>query len=535
MKKKMFLLSRFLARPRRKALIAAFLVLLVGLYLGREASFIQTFFVSSMLALVVYLLFDRDERLQQNVKEKTQTLRELILELEESERKYRVLYDSSPDMYVSVSSTDASILMCNQTLLNETGYSKEEVIGSPIFMMYHDSSLNAAKETFQEFARTGRIRNRELALKRKDGGKIDVALNADAIRDETGNILQSISSWRDISERKKMEDELRASQVFNSTLLDTSPDLIYIYDIVESKNIYSNMGITKILGYSVEEIQEMGSSILPALMFPEDYVRYQKEILPLYQHAKDGEIIEHAYRMKDKAGKWCWLHSREVIFARQNDGKPKQIFGIVVDITERREAEDALRKNEMHLRRYFDQKILGMAITSPEKFWVEANDALCEMFGYSHEELSKLTWADTTYPEDLNANIGLFERALAGEMDSYSLEKRFLRKDGGVFHAELSANLIRKDDGSLDYIITLVNDITERKEAEESLRRLNTELDKRVEKRTKELNDMVYLMSGREVRMAELKKVITALRTQLKEAGIEPAAFDPLLGPDEEW
>ncbi len=127
--------------------------------------------------------------------------------LRESEENFRVLYNNSPDMHVSVSPHDANILLCNETFLNKTGYSREEIIGSPVFKIYHDDCIAEAKKTFQEFVETGVIKDRELTLKRKDGSKIDVSLNVNAIRDEAGEIKYSISSWRDITDRKKAEEE----------------------------------------------------------------------------------------------------------------------------------------------------------------------------------------------------------------------------------------------------------------------------------------------------------------------------------------
>ena len=129
--------------------------------------------------------------------------------LRESEEKFRVLYNHSPDMYVSVSPDDTSILLCNETLLDETGYLREEVIGSPIFKMYHDDCMDDVKRAFQQFVETGKIQDSELILKRKDGSKIDVSLNVDAVKDDAGKILFSISSWRDITERKEAEEALK--------------------------------------------------------------------------------------------------------------------------------------------------------------------------------------------------------------------------------------------------------------------------------------------------------------------------------------
>ncbi len=129
-------------------------------------------------------------------------------------------------------------------------------------------------------------------------------------------------------------------------------------------------------------------------------------------------------------------------------------------------ASTALQKSEERMRRFFERQLVGMAITSPQKGWLQVNDKLCQMLGYSREELANLTWAEMTYPEDLAPDLAQFERLLSGEIDSYTLEKRFLRKDGSTLFANLAVGCVRRPDRSLDYALVLLEDITERKQNE---------------------------------------------------------------------
>lgn len=171
----------------------------------------------------------------------------------------------------------------------------------------------------------------------------------------------SIRFARVINEQKKVEEVLRESQTFNQTLLDISPDLIYVYDLVESKNIYSNLGIVKILGYSIEEIQKMGDRLLPDLMHPDDFNYYLDSIIPQYQTTKDGDIIGNEYRMKRKNGTWCWLRSKETIFMRQTDGSAKQIFGITSDITSHKNTETEIINYRDHLEDIVKERTESLA------------------------------------------------------------------------------------------------------------------------------------------------------------------------------
>lgn len=138
---------------------------------------------------------------------------------------------------------------------------------------------------------------------------------------------------------------------------------------------------------------------------------------------------------------------------------------------------------------YFNLGLIGMAVTSPEKGWVEVNDKLCEIFGYPKEELIKLTWTEITHPDDIDADVAQFNRVLAGEIDGYSMDKRFVRKDGTLVYASISANCIRKDDGSVDHFVAFVHDISDRKKYEQELQKMNADLELLVAERTRELEE----------------------------------------------
>ena len=146
-------------------------------------------------------------------------------------------------MFLSVDALTARILQCNETVAVATGYSREEIIGKPIFEMYHPDSLEGAKKAFESFKTTGEVRDAELQLRREDGSKIDVTLNVSAVRDEQGNILRSRSVWRDITERKKAEEDRDDLAKFPSE--NPNPVLRIAKD---GKVLYSNQAGELLLG-----------------------------------------------------------------------------------------------------------------------------------------------------------------------------------------------------------------------------------------------------------------------------------------------
>ena len=147
-----------------------------------------------------------------------------------------------------------------------------------------------------------------------------------------------------------------------------------------------------------------------------------------------------------------------------------------VELIERKWTEEALRASEQRFRRYFELGLIGMALTSPTKDMLEVNDELCRILGYEREELLQKTWPEMTHPDDLAADVTQFQRVLAGEIDGYSLDKRWIRKDGRVVHSIMAARCGRRADGSVDYFVGLVQDITERKLAEERLAEARSDL-----------------------------------------------------------
>ncbi len=125
--------------------------------------------------------------------------------------------------------------------------------------------------------------------------------------------------------------------------------------------------------------------------------------------------------------------------------------------------EEALVQSEERMRLFFERQLVGMAITSPTKGWMQVNDKLCQMLGYTREELAQLSWDMLTHPDDLAQDLAKFNRLLSGEIDDYSIEKRFIHKNGSIVHTNLSVGCVRNPDGSVDYVLALLEDITSRK------------------------------------------------------------------------
>ena len=147
---------------------------------------------------------------------------------------------------------------------------------------------------------------------------------------------------RDITQRKQREETLRESQRFIQQIAESSPNILYLYDLSKQRNIYTNRQIAAILGYTPEEIQQMGAAVLQNLMHPDDFPKFRKH-LKKFDTAKEDEILEIEYRVRHAGGEWRTLESRDTLFSRTDDGKARQILGTATDITQRKQAEVEIR------------------------------------------------------------------------------------------------------------------------------------------------------------------------------------------------
>ena len=265
-------------------------------------------------------------------KKLTKRNRELIDKrqaLERLSKQYVELFENAPDMYVSVSAAEAKILLCNKTLLLKTGYSRDEIVGASLFKLYHEDCLDEVKETLNNFAETGMVRDQELILKKKDGSKIDVSLNVNAVRDESGKILHSMSSWRDITARKQAEELLLRSEEKYRLLVENAYDGIEISQ--NDKILYSNSRFAEMLGYSVDEITGMSFELIFTSQAKQDL---KKRL----NFQKGKEVVTDSYEttFHEKGGRIIDVEVKYEII--DFEGKPAT-FAIVRDITEHKLAE----------------------------------------------------------------------------------------------------------------------------------------------------------------------------------------------------
>ena len=375
------------------------------------------------------------------------------------ERQHTIL--ENPMFAIGLSDGN-QILYANRPLLELFGYENlDEFISIPLIDHVAQSSRATILDRLKKIA-TGVSLDANFVydIRRKDGSVRAVEITAMPSRWKGRQCRFSL--FRDITERKHMEETLRESEEKFRYMFDHSTMGKSITFLAGEVNV--NDALCKMLGYEREELIGRRWQDITHL---DDVAVTQQFMDQLLSGAASEARFTKRFLHKNGSVVWAELASS---LRRNEAGQPVYFMTAINDVTERKRAEDELRQSEERFRTYFNNSLVAMAITSPEKGWQLVNDRLCEILGYSRDELSILSWASLTHPEDLESEIRQFNRVVSGEIDTYSLEKRFIRKDGSIVDTILSVSVVRNSDGSPHYFLAQIQDITERMKAEEALR-----------------------------------------------------------------
>jgi PAS domain S-box-containing protein len=417
--------------------------------------------------------------------------------LRESEERYRDIYDNAPDMFVSVDTATAKIRQCNLTLLKELGYSKEEVVGQPIYMVYHPDSLEEAKKVFATFTTTGKVKDAELQLRRKDGTRIDVSLNVSAVRDADGNIVESRSIWRDISEPKRMECELRESEEKLRLTIENSPIGVCTVDL-NGIFVETNPAYEKITGYSKEELRELS---IYDLTHPDDRPKNRNLFQDMTSNKSAGFKFEKRYIRKNGSEISVLVHAQAV-----HDAAGKTMFGLAMidDITERKQTENALLKSENQYRLLADNTLDVIWTMNMELEFTYVNPVVSNVFGHTPEEWigSKLQeHCDEKYFFQM-AQVITKEIARGPASSGVIFETVMLKKNREPIPFEIHGKAIFNENGDPVALQGVTRDITERVHAQDKIKNslaeketLLREIHHRVKNNLQVISSMLSLQS----------------------------------------
>jgi len=228
-----------------------------------------------------------------------------------------------------------------------------------------------------------------------------------------------------------------------------------------------NAGAQRLFGYGEAEAR---GRRLSALIVPDVY---EAESVAIHTTVVSGGTVLKEILRRHKDGRLVpvEINTSPIL---DSSGKVTGTSIIYRDISERRRAEEvrrALADSEARFQVTFENAPVGMAHVAPDGRWLRVNEALCRILGYAPDELTAKSFQDVTYSDDLAASVARVDQMRDGKIDRYDADKRYLRKDGTIVWARLTVSCVRKNDGSIDYLVTVVEDISARKYAEEELRK----------------------------------------------------------------
>jgi PAS domain S-box-containing protein len=294
----------------------------------------------------------------------------------------------------------------------------------------------------------------------------------------------------DITERKQDEVALRRSEEFNRQILEHNNDCIKVLDL-DGRLLYMNDGGKRLL--EIDDFSQYDGQFW--VKFWDGSGRQDAELA--IETAKTGEVYRFEAQCQTAKGKLkCW---DVVVSPMLNErGNVDRILSISHDITERTQAEAAIRESEQRFRSTFEQAAVGVAHVGVQGEWLRVNQKLCEILGYTEIELLDRTFQDITYPEDLPTDLDYVRQLLAGEIETYAMEKRYIHKLGEIVWANLTVSLRRDASGAPRYFIAVVESINERKQAEFELQEKTIQLAETallVKQRNQDLDQFAHIVS----------------------------------------
>jgi hypothetical protein len=275
-------------------------------------------------------------------------------------------------------------------------------------------------------------------------------------------------SITDITERKQIEATLRESERRLHTVLENMPVLMDALDEA-GRIIVWNRECERVTGYSAAEI--VNNPRVAELLLPD----------PLYRERMLAELAASGDDYRDWEWEWTCKDGSVRTIAWSNIASRVPIpgwarWGVGLDITERKRAEEALRQSEERFRSTFEQAAVGIAHTAPDGHFLRINQRYLDILGYSQAEILTRTFQEITHPDDLALDLVYTQQLLAGEIPTFSMEKRYIRKDGSPVWVNLTVALVRHASGQPNYFIAVVEDISSRKQIEAELQAERSQL-----------------------------------------------------------
>ncbi|MFV9684570.1 PAS domain S-box protein [Pseudomonas sp. NY15367] len=399
-----------------------------------------------------------------------------------SARAYlQAVLDSATGVSIIASDSAGNITLFNSGAERLLGYRAEEMVGhrTPAILHLEEEiqaraiELSAAAgqpvegfEVFVHNARGGEPETRQWTYRHKDGSLRQVNLTVSAMFDEGGQITGFLGIASDISELLQTTRALQKSESRFRGLVANLPGVVYrCANDADWSMRYVSEEIVNLCGYPASDFIDNRVRSFSSVVHPDDLaITYRAG-----EAIERQESFELTYRLRHADGHDVWVREKG---RGEYDSRGRLLWvdGFIWDVSERQAIENELRLSQQRFLSAFNTAPQGMALTGPDGRWLEVNDEQCRMLGYSREELQALTVQQITHPDDLEADQHSLENLLAGRINAYQMEKRYLDKQGRTLWVLLSVSLVRDGEGQPVHFVSQIQDFSDRVVAERAVR-----------------------------------------------------------------
>jgi PAS domain S-box-containing protein len=286
--------------------------------------------------------------------------------------------------------------------------------------------------------------------------------------DEQKGVRGILGIFWDVTDQKKAHDDLRETQRFNESVMRSTLDVVYIYDVETDAVVYTNPHLSELLGYGDAEVRAMGSIFHERLLHPDDQWVISDLVARSDGH-REGTIESIEMRVRDTVGRWRWFQARYAVFKRNAAGRVCQIIGTLHDITERVTVENALRMAFDRAQRYLDIVETIIVALDREGRITLINRKGSQVLGGDAAELAGKNWFETCLPpEDRTETAQFFGMMITGDAGAIEYhENSIVSAEGERRIIAWHNSLLRDENGHIIGTLSAGQDITERKTAEE--------------------------------------------------------------------
>ncbi len=365
---------------------------------------------------------------------------------------------------------DGKVVSWNRGAECLTGYSSDEILGKHVATLIPPEDRHNVGARIEVIKQGRTLEPIEIVLLRKDGGRVDVSLTGSPIRNAQGAIVGTSAIVRDISQRKLLHAQLVQAEKKYREIFDGAVEGMF-QSSFEGKILMANRALARMLGY--DSPQDLISSVKDVKKDVWVDLREHSDFTQQLSGQDSITGFECRLRRKDNTVIWCLLSCRRV---RNDDGQPLFFEGSLQDITDKKNIQTKLRHSEELYRETFEQAAVGITHTSFDARVLWGNARFAEIIGYPPEEIPGLEVERFTPLEFRPMTLGIIEPLARGVIVSTTYEKPFLRKDGNLRWAKVTVSTLRDGDGRPLHLISFVEDIQARKDAENQLALAHREL-----------------------------------------------------------